>query len=975
MIFLKFWFSVCFIFFLHSISQLFEDAKSVKHLADKEYQDLTKFWNFSFCVELNDAVFQNEHFNSSSKNEYKFTVKKLLKIVCLYYFSSEICQNSINLNRSYSFNYHLCFNFKVNQLDTLVRNTAIKVYRIFAYPTDRSEISFYYNYINYDTSNEKFLLTFTIDQINLLGKGHEKDCREYSNENTGLQTKEIVFSKASCLIECLKSKSSRSLSYYYSTRDTEPLILNQDDLEESRKTYWRTVDRNLSEAIEEKCRKLCENPSCALFLYLTNTLFDNEETYRIKLYFNLSPPKPSISDFTFIFNFLSLVGLFFNISVLETVPDFVFGLIKKLLYLKFFKCYLPVSYLRKCYHFLRISTFCFCISLLALVSAYQIVEFTKQNYDVLKSKSFPSEIIPFKWAVCVPVQMFLNRSSELNLTLEKELLASKSFAELENLTNIHRFRGGIEKLDMVYAATEREIKYSINETKVLFKNYDYKLKDQNDSNFLTRCYEIEFDTKEIDKRRYEMLFSLSDLRLKANFEWYLVMPLVGNREMNIKSRAMFSKRNFQMISIKRSSNCKNYQNFNENCSSQSSCINWCILTRFREKHSNLTTYIVAEKSKLNETDLTQIYFNRTFDKQIIGDCSSQFQSVNCYTEYFDIEKYRPLNLKGKLFSMCLYYPHYILYYDPHLTMLDLFLNNLLNFLSIFIGLNVDKLLGILLTLLKKLRLLKILKLYPYFTLLVGLSGFSFHAYILINIALNGDLIQMEEFSESKIIQMPNLIFCFKYDESKIDPNRKLTSGYLDDLTKDLNLNFFQNFFFFDENYDMLDYKNLSKNESLEKLEGVDWFYFRDLKCFEFIFLPINNDRYLYLLKERRVATVTFNHLAILNYYNSSSDFHFYFINKKIETHELNGIDKIVINTNKSSNRLVSIRSNLVVFKQEDIFSYVKQPLSLIYQTVNLNDTTEYIRELEDGFARFNMKTKMTPMHRDSIGLEVNVSTA
>ena len=221
--------------------------------------------------------------------------------------------------------------------------------------------------------------------------------------------------------------------------------------------------------------------------------------------------------------------------------------------------------------------------------------------------------------------------------------------------------------------------------------------------------------------------------------------------------------------------------------------------------------------------------------------------------------------------------------------------------------------------------------------------------------------------------MPNLIFCFKFDENKIDPNRKLTPAYLDELTKDLNLGFFQNVTFFDEKYEKVDYNQLTKNESIKKLDEVDWLYFRDLKCFEFKFLPIKNNKYLYLLKQRRIAIVNFNHSAILNYYNSNSSFDFYFINKKQNTSELNGIDKIEFKTNKSSKRLVSISSNLIVFKQEDIFGYVKQPLSLFFRTVNLNDTTEYIQELRSGFARHNLETKLTPMHRESRDLEVDVS--
>ena len=330
-------------------------------------------------------------------------------------------------------------------------------------------------------------------------------------------------------------------------------------------------------------------------------------------------------------------------------------------------------------------------------------------------------------------------------------------------------------------------------------------------------------------------------------------------------------------------------------------------------------------------------------------------------------------MKNKTFSIYLYFPDYIFYEDLHLTLTDLLLSNLLNFLSIFIGLNVGKLFAFLFVLFKKFKLLKFLKFYKYLKLLVCSLGFAFHAYILLNNALNGDLIHFEELSKFKAIEMPNLIFCFKFDEREIDQNRKVSVNYLDELTNDLNLDFFRNFSFFDENYDQVDCNQFNRDKALERMGGVRWFYFIDLKCFEFSFLPIKNDRYLYLLKDVRFASVTFNKQVILNYYNSNS-FKVYFMNKKRSTYELNGIDKLEFKANgKRSKQLISIDSDLVVFKQEDIFSYLRNRASLIFKTVNLNDTTEYNEELYRGSRKFNLKTKTIPTHVFGNDLEIDVS--
>src|SRR5699024_8856802 len=145
----------------------------------------------------------------------------------------------------------------------------------------------------------------------------------------------------------------------------------------------------------------------------------------------------------------------------------------------------------------------------------------------------------------------------------------------------------------------------------------------------------------------------------------------------------------------------------------------------------------------------------------------------------------------------------------------------------------------------------------------------------------------------------------------------------------------------------------------KKLEKVHWFYFRNLKCFEFEFKPIKNDRYTYLLSMFRLVCLKFNKDAILKYYNSNSSFDFYFVNKKPNTYELNGVDKITLDADhqNGTKQLISVDSYLVVFKQEDIFTYVKQPLSLVFETVNLNDTTEYLTELFKGARKLGLKTR------------------
>ena len=976
MIFLKLWFAVCFLFFLSSIHQLVNDARSVKFLYRENDEHSKQSWDFSFCVGLDDMVLEN--FTKPSKEEYNFTVKELLEVGCLHHFSDEICRKSIFLNRSYLFNYHTCFAFDVDQFNVLVQNSSsVNSFRLFAYFLEQSEIFFFFNIDLFFEKSKPFLLNLIIKEVHLLGKGYQTDCSTYSNEKSKLETVELVYSQPSCFYECFKSRTSRSLSYFYSTKDIKPLIVNQIDLSRSREIYWKISDRHLNKTTEAECTKLCEKISCRLIIYSLDISNSNQETFNITFRLEFSEGVPFFSNFSFVFDFLSLIALFFNISLFVTVPDFAFRLIRKLffVYLKTYRRYLPVAYLRRIYWTLKISIFSLCLSLLISFSAYRSVQYALANYEVLKSSSFPTEVSPFYLVVCVPVQMFVNNRADLNLQLENDLLRTKSFAELENLTNFDLFRKGIERIYVKYATVRTNINYSINEDKVLFRNYKFGQK----GNFLTRCYEITLDMKKIDTRRYEMLFSLSKLRLKAKFHWFVVIPLVSNRQLSLQSEGLFLKQDFVKITFIRKSDCLDYEKSNLNCSSRSTCTDQCILERFRETHLNLTTFTVVEKGEINQTDLNKIYFNNTIDEQIQMECRSKSIDKSCLTEYFQIKNSKAVDLKDKRFVMDLYYSEIIVNEVPFLTLGDLLLNNFLNFLSIFFGFNMAKLFALLFSLLKKFKLVKFPKLYKWFKCLVCLLGFIFHCYVLFYNALYGDLIYIEEFSMFKEIPIPNLIFCFEFDEEKIDSNQKLTYAYLDELTKDINFNFFRNLSFLDENYEYIsvDQDELIKgNESTGKLEGLDRFYLINLKCFQFRFRPIKNSRYLYLMKDLLFAKINFDKDAILKcpiYQKSNTSFEFYFINKKANTHELNGIDKLTIElyNRNDSKQLSSIASKLVVFKQQDIFSYVKQPLSLLFETVNLNDTTDYVDELIRSLQKFNLKTRYIPMFGDSDKLEID----
>lgn len=959
----KFWFSICLIYLFYNISILIDDTRSVKYISGNSNRSTET--SVSFCIKLNEEFFKNFTNSSFQQNEYKFILEDLIKFGCPFYFSSKVCEQSIYLNSSYLFNYHLCFAFKKDHFNNLMINLSktINEFLIFVYYSEKSEF-FFYLHISSTKEEETrpFLMNIISNHIHQLGEGYKTDCRNYTNADVNFKSKELIFSQSSCLIECFKTKS-RSLSYYYSLKDKEPLIVYQNDLKKSKEIYWKMVN-NLTSEQEMDCTKQCKKRSCGITFYSFEFL--NQKKYELDFKFYSIHAKPFITNFNFIFDLLSLFILFLNISLLETFPI----LIKKI-FKNYFKNYFKKyqAYFKKIYFYFKIFIIFLSFVFLIAFSFYKIDEFLKSDYDIIKSGSFPTEIIPFYLIICVPVLVLIENKSELNQNEELNFLKDKSFAEIENLTNSEQFLKGFDDIYVQYASIRKEVNYSLNRHKVLFKSYDFKFENETNSNFLLRCYEINLEFKET---RYDMLTSLSTLKIKLNHNWYIIYPLILKRQLTSKTINMFYERNLKKISIRKKSNCSHYDQHNNSCSSKTNCIDHCYFKKFKEKYSSLTIDTIIDKVNLDQDNLNKLYFNKSSDKTILNECIQKFQ-MSCETDYFSTQTNKPINMINQTFSFNLYFSEYFIVDNRILTFYDLLLNNLLNFVSIFIGLNINKIFVFIFKVLKKFKLLNNSKIYGWLKFTISMIGFLIHLNCLLNNALKSDLIPIEEHEFFKTIDIPNLILCFKYDENQIDINTKLTIDYLDNLTKDLNLTIFQNISFLDETYDKISFNHLNENETVKNLEFFNWFYFLNLKCFEFSFKPIKNDRYLYTLFELNFVQIELNKKAISKFYNSSS-FKFYFISKKKGTHELNGIDEVELsdlNSTQSSKKMVSFVSKLYIYKIEDRFSYLKNFLTLFLKTVNLNDTTEYIENLLENLKKFNIQTRKIAGNKGQNKIEID----
>ena len=81
---------------------------------------------------------------------------------------------------------------------------------------------------------------------------------------------------------------------------------------------------------------------------------------------------------------------------------------------------------------------------------------------------------------------------------------------------------------------------------------------------------------------------------------------------------------------------------------------------------------------------------------------------------------------------------------------------------------------------------------------------------------------------------------------------------------------------------------------------------------------------LFLLVNTLFVKIKFNEKAILNYYdNLNSTFELYFINKKRETEEFNGIDKLKLkyNYDKKTKNTFELYQMLYTFKLKTILAF------------------------------------------------------
>ena len=248
---------------------------------------------------------------------------------------------------------------------------------------------------------------------------------------------------------------------------------------------------------------------------------------------------------------------------------------------------------------------------------------------------------------------------------------------------------------------------------------------------------------------------------------------------------------------------------------------------------------------------------------------------------------------------------------------------------------------------KKIFKLKWYKAYRIIIFLICLSGFIYHNYVVFHEIIKSDLVNSGYFEKlSNNFKFPNLIFCFNFDESKIDENYKYTGAYLDKLTENFtHENVFRKIEYFNKTHwntlDSTKFKN--QNEEI----SFGYFYFTNLKCFEIELKFLLNEADFFPRQQKNVIEIFFNE-TIYNQFDSV-----YYAsrqrNSKLFTIFLGyKIGKIPIKTSQLYYKY-HIDIELFKVKRDDKFEVLKYPLNLFLKKTSKNDINKNLNDMKQSF--------------------------
>ena len=954
----RIWFAFSFLFLIHNLIHLVNDSYLIGYKTvekgDKLYDNHT---NYLICTPSLD-VKDNDHLKIKIQN---VSIKNFLN------YSISSIEHRLNttdlfhLNESYLFFDEVCFLINKEELEKKVPlHGYLEIYllSLFIFSNGKQPAFNEYVYEKLDDLSSIYLKTF---KEKVYGKKYltsSSKCLTYADQLTS--------NKLHCLNKCftnLKIKQS-----FYNVNDDEKFDFDRiENLPQTNQTIQQIDDEKEIDILTfyginkdyKSCLTKCPENDCFWETYntivISKTYYDEyllkENKAKIDLQTNIYLAYYMMNDFYA--QLFGLIALFTNATMVDLSTKIINWLAKKIIYQRKHRRYV-VKYLRfilkKNFKFIlsKITLITILISLVFVLiqSGFMISDYRFNSKYPNKTSSLTYSSEPFSTVICFAI---VERNAKI--------LKSSHFSEIEKNTNF-TFKEKFKTIEIYYAFNKISFDWTVSK-KGLFKNSTF-----NNQIYLSRCYRVEIEIKEL---KYKNILPLATLKLEFNTSYWQVYLIEKNKPFTsnlINFKGVFYARKRSIISskISKKSNCVNYfEKTNLKCLNKKHCIDRCINAKFYEKYNSLTIHSVLEKDELeSEFNLTNINLNETKDKGIENDCIDSFNQPDCIDILFEESLEHTCQQDEYSLSIKLNYEN-LKERELEQTLIKLVLD-LMNLLSIFFGLNAIGILLIIISYLKNFLKLNWHKIFKILVLVVCLICFLLHFDFIFRNIIEGELIKNEYFEKSNEYNLPNTIFCFKYNHSEIDKNIKISGEYLDQLTSDLTfksvfkiIKYYNRTYFKYLNINKLNYTANSKFYSNSEI-SLTHFYYIKLKCFEIILKTSFKEENFYFLDVRFVLHLYLND-RIYRQYQSV-----YFLYRERESKQIGGSFLYRIGAQSNDNKhIYDIEFQLTVIVREDWFEFFKNPRSLIYDTTTVNDATKYLETMKKKF-----KNKHGLTSRDTI---------
>ena len=808
--FSKFWLCCCALFCIYCLSILSEESYQVTYLAEEDdvHKD-REVLQYLWCFRLKSL-----HLNRTRVEMHElleiFSKKIQDQLIARRVLSSKPWRRELIINRTSSADSVViaCENVCVilrsrsefldfqNELTSFIRAEAL-----FAFKADT------FDWTKMDDYENKF------NQLIVQDYG-----RPYTNCSKG------IF-KFHCLNECFKGMT-RFSRYFYFLNERSPIYLSSQN---------QTVKDH-----EDACFEKCSENNCKL-VYLSQNP-DEDKPERVFIF----RAHPSIGYIDFGVQLAGLVCLVLNASfnrLLSITISFASrklrtgnsenGKIRSrrvwnernkrisnyLLYLRLFALF--VGLFACGYLFVRM-----------------MIDYRNKSTKLAKKWTYRMLMQPesFHLAICIPMELLPVKHGDQEF--KKINYDSMTMWQIEKNTD-RILNDIIDYIALDYGGPDQNesvrIKWMLT-PKVFFKKGEYSL--------LQRCFQLIIYP---DEPHYQMLLSISKIKMKFNFNLFFnLFLLTENENLNSESFAFSGLKSFFKVVEKRWSDCIDYEVIcpHLKCRTRRSCLERCIQRNYFNVQ-NVTAGahgypVVIDKDQFSAADWMAAYFSERSDEHELARAKQKCMEEIPDGKLCNVEKFEESveidTIDGSIAELDLYY-EIAQSVEEHPCWYTLMLD-LLNIQSIFFGLTVLKLFrlayGTLYRSILQYRV-KTRKILLFLIYLACSAGCAWHIYRIFEEIVTSDLTFDQHYQIAKQIAIPEIVICFDLNMSSVAKaikGRPLTGNYLEQLTSEMNVSeIFERIVYLDKRNRWI---KLESNFSSDIFE-IETFYFQFKKWWAFLF--------------------------------------------------------------------------------------------------------------------------------------------